>query len=228
MKKNIIFSLIALFLFIPLLSNAKMYIEGGIGVTTSSGNLKSGGVSIETPSATSFFVSPKLGFYITDNFILGFQTDYARGTQITPEDWVSVGSKRVVDSKDVYLLSIFGQYELLNINKLYVYTEATAGYGGFISKTSTGANTVTDDPGSIISVSINPSLAYAITSNLALKANLDFLSIGFASIKITDIDNPSLKTITHAFTSQVNGSVIGNTFGITSSAPITLGISYKF
>ena len=133
-----------------------IFLEGGLGFN-STNNKNS------DTKTSGFSISPKVGYFLTDDFAVGVQGSYISSTR-------EVGGTDTADNK-TFGAGIFGRYYFLDLGKRFkTYTELGLRYGSSKDKI---ADTKADGFGGGINLGIN----YFVTENIAISFGLaDLLS----------------------------------------------------
>ena len=136
MKKTII-------IFIMLVAtiaagNAQLFVEGSFSVSHNESK-SSNGDNNNTSSNLFIHVSPKVGYWINDDFTMGIMTSYSTyfsknitNDQNNPDQEI-VNEYRTPE----WRFSIFGRYKLLKKEKFSLLAESSMGYGKSINKEKT-------------------------------------------------------------------------------------------
>ena len=221
MKKTIISFIV--FVAIIMNSNAQVFVGGGLGVEFSGGKSKYGGNSSDLPSTFAFSLSPKVGFYLNDDFAIGLEVGF-----ISETEKETVGSTEYKDITTGWGIGAFARYYLLGGDKLSLLLEGSASFGGLKDKTKGGSTTYEGDPMTALGIGVLPVLSYSLTDRLNIEASCDFLRFGFQSMTVKDADNSSNKTTTNNFGFGVN-SLGFNALPIGGfSDMIKIGLTFKF
>ncbi|PUZ30621.1 porin family protein [Chitinophaga costaii] len=121
-------------------------------------------------------ISPKLGYFLQDNFVLGAEVDFSVNTSKT-------------FSTFNYSVSPFARYyfddkKLEFSKRARFFLEANVGFAGTNTKDKiTDASTSTNG----LAIGFGPGLAYFITPNVALEALLKYdLTVGFGNSTTTN------------------------------------------
>ena len=204
-----------------LTSNAQVFVGGGLGVDFNGGKYKGGSVSIDSPSKFSFNFTPKVGFYLNDNFAIGLEVGLSSTTTKTPKEIYGWSDDRKVSSFG-WEVGAFARYNLLGTERLSLLLEGTLGVGGEKSKTKQGSTTQDGDSETMFGISVLPVLQYSLTDRLCLEMSCDFLRWGFLSSTVKDADDYGLKITTNSFGFGVNSG----TLSVISI--LNLGLIFKF
>ncbi|RTY89661.1 outer membrane beta-barrel protein [Flavobacterium sp. GT3R68] len=204
--KKVIFTVAAIFAFgFANAQETKVESTGGKGF--SSGDIfMSGSVGISSTSEgddkfNSYTVSPKLGFFVSDNIAIGAKIGFT-GTKT--ED----ASPLVEDIKTSELsLGAFGRYYTTPASDFSFFAELGANF----TNSKIEENGAPDDKETGFNIAFAPGVSYFISNNFALEASIGVLS--YDTNKPDNGGNPDS-------TDTVN-------FGLNLS-DISLGLVYKF
>ena len=169
MKKTIISFIV--FTAIILNSNAQVFIGGDFSTQLSGGKTKSGSNSVDQPSTATFRLSPKVGFFLNDDFAIGAEVLLGISTtndKATPTETKTTGAS--------WGIAPFARYSVAEMGKFSVLLEGTAGISGTTTKSKTGSSSV-DLPSTLtIGLGVTPMLSYNLSNKINLELGLDFLS----------------------------------------------------
>ena len=202
-------------------SNAQVFVGGELGMGFDGGNTKHGSTTVDSPTTFEVRVSPKVGFYLNDNFAIGVEV--LLGTSVYNDKAVSNETK---ETELEWGIAPFARFSVLEFGKFSVLVEGAAGVYGTSSKTKTG-NTTVDLP-STLSVGLNvaPLLSYSLTERINLEMELNFLSLGIGSTtQTTEISgSDDIKRNETYFGVGVDSNNVFNR----NLGAVTIGFIYKF
>lgn len=137
-------------------------LEGGLGFNTTKDK--------NTDTKTNgFSISPKIGYFITEDFAIGVEAGY---TSLTKE----VAGTDISDNKG-YVAGVFARYYFLDLGKRFkTYTELGLGYASNKDKI---ADVKADGFGAGLNLGIN----YFVTENIAISFGLADV-ISYSSAKV--------------------------------------------
>ena len=209
------------------MSSAQVFVGGGLGLDYIGGKTSSGGTSYDLGTGFAFSFTPKVGFFLNEDFAFGFELGILSATLKEP----SYGS----DSQEKYGLTgwnagTFARYRLAGVDRFSLLLEGSLGVGGLKTKYTYGSTTTEGDPTFIFNIGVLPVLSYSITERLSVEASCNFLRLGFQSYTTKDADDSSEKTTLNTFGLGVNSSTIGiDDYGdISLSNYLNVGIIFKF
>ena len=201
-------------------SNAQVFVGGGVGLDYRGGKYKSGNTSVDAPSLFSIQFMPKVGFYLTDNFAIGFNAGLL---SVTSKDYNWRGDE-VKLSIVGWEIGSFARYNAVGVEKLSLLLEGSVGLGGAYAKEKVGPLTTDGDPVLIMGLNVMPVLSYSLTDRLSIEASCDFLRFGYTHA-ITIRDNSGNST-NSTFGFGVNTSTLNSQGNSTSLWK--LGLIFKF
>ncbi|MDR2907638.1 MAG: porin family protein [Bacteroidales bacterium] len=197
--KKIIFT--AALVSFGMMSQAQIFVGGQLGFNSNSTKFKSD----KTDKVSALTIAPMVGYQLDDKLAAGVRLNLNTQKAI---EFEANGSDDGIDKTTTFGAEVFAQYTFLQFDKFSVYAEAALGFASVKNKSELG-DVENENKGSRFGFSVAPCLAYSITEQVSLIANLDFLSLGFTSTKSGDVKNG-------AFNIGVNGL-----------SPVTIGLIYK-
>jgi len=215
MKKTII-SFIVLVTVI-LNSNAQVFVGGGLGVEFSGGKSKYGGNSSDLPSEFAFSISPKVGYYLNDDFAIGLEVGFLSNTEKE-----KVGTTEYKDITTGWGVGAFARYNLVGDDRLSLLLEGSVSFAGMKSKEKAGSTTTDGNPMTALSIGVLPVLSYGLTDRLSIEASCDFLRLGFQSATVKNASNSDNKSTVNSFGFGVNS------LPFESSSMFEVGLTFKF
>ena len=218
--KKVILAVVVMIATVSM-SNAQMFVGGGLGVDFSGGKLKGGSATIDAPSTFSFEFTPKLGFYLSSDFAVGVQVGLSSSSTKTPKEYSYYLSDDMKETTFGWELGVFARKNVLGTEKLSLLLEGLIGVGGSKPKTKVGSETTDDDSTFSFGISFLPVLEYSLTDKLSLEMSCDFLRLGFSSSTVTDADDSNNKATSTSFGLGVNAGTLPLSW-------LNLGIIYKF
>lgn len=224
--KKVIISFVVLVAAV-LSTNAQIFVGGGVGVDFGGGKSTSGGTSVDLPKSLAFSFTPKVGFYLNDDFAVGLEVGLLSMTQ---KRTLYSGDERK-DNTTGWAVGAFARYNLIGGDKLSLLLEGSIAYGGMKDKTTVGSTTTNGDPVSTFGIGVLPVLSYSLTEKLSIEASCDFLRLGFLSITEKDSGNSNDKVTENYFGFGVNPIGfnildIDETLGISNMFKV--GLTFKF
>ena len=207
---------------------AQMYVAGTLGLGFDGGKqttkVQETTTEVKSPSTASFQLTPAVGYYITDKFLIGgalsigttgrteFDNDGGIATKTTSFNWAIVPYER---------------YKCVGLDKFGVWMEGAINLGGATGKITVG-NTTTKQPYTTsYGINFYPVLTYDLTDRLTLETGLRILALGFngsvATAKTTTNNVTTTTTTTqNSFTFAATTDNVIGTLG-----NISIGISFK-
>lgn len=214
---------------------AQLFVGGSLGIGTGGGSsteTTTSGSETETveakaPKTFSFSINPTLGYMLNDKLGAGITLGYGiYNTTEKGEDY-----KHVAKSPS-WEIAPFVRYILADWNAVSLYADFVIGLSGnkekYIAEGTQGGtayNTETEGPKTFnFGVSVVPGLAYNLTDNISVNANVNLLSLGYQMSKTTMIE-----------TSYFNDDKVEtinktNAFGLGVNKPtaVEIGFFYTF
>jgi hypothetical protein len=210
--KKIIFTLaIASF---ALTSQAQIFVGGSVGFNTNGGKFKpESGDNTKSPRSTAFNISPTVGYQYSEKIAFGARINFDNNkTKV-------FGDKDRVTSTTTMGLELFGQYNFLEFNKVFVYADAGLGFSRSSGKTKEGSVSVKGNPTTSIGLNIKPVLGYNLNEHITLLAELQFMGFGF-NTSVTKQEKVG-KTTHSSFGFGVNANHVRDIAGL------NIGMIYK-
>ncbi len=223
MKKALLFLAI---LFAATAINGQVFIGGSLGIDKTGGKTKLGSTTIDNPSTFTVQFSPKMGFYLNDDFALGLSLGIINISHTTPED-TYFNDQEIIDNTLALTIAAFARYKLIGNDKVALLLDGELGGGKITSKEKVGSTTEEDDPLSLFAFTITPVITYSISDRIDIEASSDFLRFGFASITETDLDDSDYKNTTNQFGIGVNAYSL-NPSGQFDAPLFKVGLNFKF
>ena len=185
------------------MSNAQVLLGGNFGLDLTGGKDENfwtaGGIhsNLEKSSTISFSFSPRVGFYLNDNFALGLQVGFNYWNRTTPK--MRLGAiDDLIETSFGWQVGTFVRHNVLKVNNFSILLEGSLGIGGAQSKSEQGT-VINGNPISTFSVSMIPVLSYSLKDWLSIESNLDFLKLGFLSVTEKNADDKSIKSTDNSF-----------------------------
>ena len=196
---------------------AQYFIDGNIGVSQNKGK-SSSEYSNNFSSTFSIHVSPKVGYWLNDDFAVGVMAlyyiyfhKYTYSYIDNPEQ----DSDRKYRTPE-WRFSVFGRYKLWEKEKFSLLIESSIGYGKNFYKETILSSTTNKRSTSIFAIDVFPLVEYNFTEKFSLNAKCDFLRLSFNS-QNTKYENSGEKSKQSSFG-----------FNTQSSTSLMIGIMYKF
>ena len=226
MKKAVV--AFAILIMVVFTSNAQVFVGGGLGVDYSKEKVSYGGTSYDAYNAFALNLSPKVGYFLNDDFAIGLEVGLLTGTYKVPSSGSS-GSDRKYGLTG-WSVDAFARKNLIGIEKFALLLEGSVGVGGIKTKYTNGSTTTNYDPTFIFAVGVEPVLSYSVTEKLSIEAACNFLRFGFQSATTKDANNSNDKETVTTLGLGVNSSTISVDYGgdISLSNPLTIGLVFRF
>lgn len=195
-----------------LTSNAQtsagtIFIGGGLGISSQSNNVKTGGTTQDGPKRVTFLVEPQIGYFIVDKFALRLGLTYQNTSYKTtnyPPFGPSIETKNVTNT---FGAELGGRYYMM-LNDNFGFTGELA-VGVRSGKTRVTANSITEDGDrtSTVAVGVYPGIVYFPSPKVGIEATFGSINsnsylLGFASTTTTtpaDGNDPEEKSTDKSF-----------------------------
>jgi len=204
-----------------------MFVGGGIGFDFTGGKTKNGSNTQDRPSSFTFQLSPKVGYYLSDDLAIGLEVGFITMSRKTPKDlwW---GSDDRIFSTTGWHVGAFSRYNLVGTEKLSLLLEGGLTIGGLKSKEKVGSNTTDGNPSSFFTIGVLPVLSYDLSDRLSIEASGDFFRLGFTLHTQKDANNKDYKQTTNNFGFGVNAINPVSDLNDVSSSLFRVGLVFKF
>jgi hypothetical protein len=174
------------------IGSGSLMIGGGLNFNTSSSETTNGGTTVDGPTTTSFGISPRVGYFFTDNLAVGLELGYnSTSTKITP---ATPPPDEIKSTTSTFEVSPFIRYYSPIADKGGAFLQATVSFATGTDKdeTTTGGTTVTTESDiSSFGVGINPGIYWFITEKIGLEGTFGFLGYTSETIKTGDEEEKS-------------------------------------
>lgn len=224
MKKALLFLAV---IIAATVANGQVFIGGSFGVDKTGGKTKLGSVTIDNPSTFTVQFSPKVGFYLNDDFALGLSLGIINTSYTTPENEY-ISDQEVVDNTLTLTIAAFARYKLIGNDRVSLFLDGELGGGKVTSKEKIGSITEEGDPLSLFAFGIAPVISYSISDRIDIEASSDFLRFGFASITETDLDDSDYKSTVNHFGLGLNAYTPNIVSGQMEAPLLKVGLNFKF
>ena len=208
-----------------LTSNAQLFVGGSVGLDFGGGTTKRGNTSSDKPTHLAIEFSPKVGFYLSDDFAIGLEVGFFNALEKTKG---TGGSSDIKDNTFGWGFSPFARYNVIGGEKLSLLLEGAVAIQGYKSKYTSGSTTSNGNPVTAFSVGILPVLSYSLSDRLDIEASCDFLRFGFQTVIVKSSANSDNKNISNNFGFGINSSF--QDFHGTGSTPPDwkVGVVFRF
>ncbi len=231
MKKIIIATAFVTFAGI---SHAQIFVGAQLGFNNTKATYEPNAGSKQELKTVSYTIAPMVGYRFNDKFAVGLRPAYASQKEIYPK--YLGGNDDREEKTTLFGFDALAQYTFIQLNKFSVYAEAEVGFGKGKETYSLGSTTEDLNELTLWGINVKPVLAYDLTKKIRLIANLNFLSLGFASTTVKDLqrkDKETVKEFNFSFSSAdittVGLEVLNNgTGGIGTAGFIRIGFLYTF
>ena len=210
--KNLIFTCILITTAV-ITANAQFFVEGSVGLSYSNTE------NLNDVSSSSFNISPRVGYWLNDNFAVGINPIVSgkKNNNIYNNE-ISIDME--YKTRDWYF-SVFGRYKLWGTEKLSLLVETPVGYGISTLKYTSGEITVIEESISRISVSVLPLASYKLSERFNIVTRCNFFSFDFSSFNTKDKKRGGITTINN-FNFNAKSSLFD------SLGNISIGFMYNF
>jgi hypothetical protein len=206
-------------LFIALVAtiatvNAQYFVEGSVSMSYSDSENTSAGGLTNSGSYFGVGISPKIGYWLSDNFAIGASVH----ASVINRKNTNSASQESKDNYQRFGASVFSLHKMLSAGKFVLLLENSIG----ISETKDN-NFYTSDDKSILTFGIStvPALVYDISEKISLVTTCNFLSLNL-SHSTTKYKDSDRKQTSNNFDVGANSTVF-NSLGY-----ISIGFAYKF
>ena len=163
--------------------------------------------------AIQFSISPRIGYFLGQNFVLGIGMDYSLNRRSEPQDVSNPTSGRDKDFDSDLLFGPFGRYYLPVGDDKAFFLEAAFGFGSSVDEITLGGVDQTTST-NVFSASIGPGFTIFSTDAIGIEALVKY---NFARSSF-DIDFQGTRQETLTYTNAVDLS-LGIQFYFTRVAP---------
>lgn len=174
--KKLLFLVFVLAVSATLELSAQMFIGGGINFNTHSSKRTIGSTTVTDGKSFNFYLSPKVGYFLHDNFAvgLGIEYGYSKGTS-------SVEDAEAVTKGHSWAISPFARYYFVETGNLSFFAEGSVSIGWYKSVYKAGSYSQ-DSPKNVdVMVNVMPAVAYNFSEKFSIEASLG--GIGYSSTK---------------------------------------------
>ena len=213
MKKTFLVMMFAV--MTAICAQAQMFVGGSMGIDFGATKQTLGSTTNNGPATSAFELSPKVGYYLSDNFAVGLNATLAFASQNNRAD------NPTKQKGTEWGFAPFARLSLLNIGNFSILLEGGVGIFGSSSKTTTGSTTL-DGPSVFgFGMGVMPLLSYTLTNRINLEASTNLARLALVS--------ETEKTGSGTTESKVSDTSFG--LGVDSSdffsTPFKIGIIFK-
>ena len=213
------------FVAAAMFAQAQLFVGGNIGFTTQSGTSKveGNGVTVEqdAPKAFTFEFGPSVCFMFNDNMGVGIDLGF-NFTKETEKDYDDEVTLTYTTKTTELAFAPYFRYVFAEVDNFKFYADAKISYstskpkvtveGDGMSVSMDGAKTTK------FGIGVVPGMAYMLTDNISMNCQLNILSLGYKTTKVTNEGN--------GVTATDKTNEFG--LGINNATPITIGFFYTF
>jgi len=204
---------IVLFTFLSFNLNAQVFVGGNLGFSTSGGSHDDGTIKTDNSTTTNFFISPKIGNFLSEKVAAGVMLNFAYGKSTIPENSVTINTGLEVG------ITPFLRYYAVRIDKFSMFGQANVGISYHTTKNKVD-NVSTDGPKTTnFFFSLVPGLSYDISDRFSLETNINILNLSFNESIVKFGTNKDVNTSFSAGAGLTNIVTLGT---------ISIGAIYKF
>lgn len=195
---------------------AQLFVGGSLGFGVTGGNHEHNGYKVDNPKGLTFTIHPNLGYMFSDR--IGAGVDFGYGLERIKEDVEGEDLKVFAHSWSV---TPYFRYVFVNWDPIKIYGDLQVSFGGTKNKAKYDGVSIDGNKVFNFGAQIIPGIAYAITDNLSMNAQVYLFGIGYSLDKTTyenDSDYPDgLEKKDTAFGFLIN-----------ENTPLTIGFFYTF
>jgi opacity protein-like surface antigen len=211
-----------------LASAQGLFLGGNIGFASQSGSQKieNGGTTItqDAPKTFDFTFAPTVGFMFNENMGVGLDIMFGFG-KVTQKNYAFDPVMTQTIKTTTFGLAPYFRYVFAEIDNFKFYGDARIEWETSTPKATVeqGGTSMTQEGNKTthFGIGIVPGMAYMLTDNISMNAQLNILSLYYVT------DKTVAKNIDGAGTDQTNKT---NEFGlgVNGASPITIGFYYNF
>ncbi len=176
---------------------------GGLNFNTQSS--KTAGV--DNGSTTSFGIRPNVGYFLSDNLVVGLGLGFNSSTTKSPAAAGGTGEDEMINSD--FSISPFVRYYSEIGDRAGAFLHGSVDIGSNKTKMTPAGGATAESTGSSIGVNISPGVYWFITKHIGLESTIG--GIGFQSTKSKNAANVETK---------------GSNFGLSLNTTLTVGLNY--
>jgi outer membrane protein len=154
---------------------AQLFIGGGVNLNSKTSSSQSS--NDNKVKTTSFNLTPRVGYYISDKTAFGLGVGLTTSKTTTPETEYS-GEK--IEKSNSWSFSPFVRYNLVQTGNFTLLSEGTIGLGGGKSTTTSGTNDQTVKR-TFASINVKPIVQYSFSDKFLIETSLG--GIGYSASK---------------------------------------------
>jgi outer membrane protein len=206
MKK--LFFLLLLSLVTSVAINAQWAVGGSLSFNTTGGSYKTGSVSTDKTSTTTFEFSPMVGYFISEDLLVGGQLNFYNQKTKTP------GNPERITKNSYFGISPFARYYALRFQKISVFGQAQLSLAFGKEKIEIAGNSSDGPKATYFGLSITPGIAYDLSDKIQLQASINLASLAFSSEVEKDPNGDKDITTSFNFGASTNNIINTNNFSI--------------
>lgn len=196
--------LILLFAVVAISAQAfsQMFLGGSFSVDMD----KTKNATEDIYKSTSFGITPKVGYYLNDQFAIGGAIGYTT----TSYTYFNGADDDTKSTRNNMSISPFIRYHAVEAGNFSLFVEPMLSFGFGSSKSERGSTTTSDADLSSFGIQISPAMSYKINDKINIEAYFGALSYSSS----TEKEGENKRTAT--------------SFGLEFSSRLSLGFIYKF
>ncbi len=220
------------FVAAAMFANAQFYVGGHIGLNyqknTETEKIVNVAQTYDGLKQFDFEILPSIGYMFNDNMGVGLEFGVGITTTTYPKAddpyGITTGNQTLKVNQTAFNVIPYFRYVFADVNNFKFYADAKISYKSASPKLTVkdpDANTTTEITGykeSSFGIGIVPGMAYMLTDNISMNAQLNILSLYFVSERSTTTDTD--------YEDTVKTTEFG--FGVNGTTPIKIGFFYTF
>ena len=198
-------------------AHAQYFAGGSFNLSSTGGSIKSGDTSTDKETSTSFKLSPKGGYFLSEDFALGLGIGINTSRERTP------GNPEVIDKSTGFSFQPFARYYVLHMNKFSLFGEGQLSYSASTSKVESGGTTTEGPTTNSYGISVFPGVSYDLNEKVAFEAFINGFNMGYThTTEKTEAGGTEIKDRTSRFNLGANMDNILTTGAITVGVIVNL------
>ncbi|MFP4621746.1 MAG: hypothetical protein ACLFM7_10575 [Bacteroidales bacterium] len=196
--------------------HAQYFAGGSFNFSTTGGKIKSGDISTDKGTSTSFSLNPKGGIFLSEDFAVGL------GIGINTSREKSPGETEVIDKSMGFGIQPFARYYVVSMNKFTLFGEGQLGFSSAWSKVESGGTTTDGPVTNTIEFSVYPGISYDLNEKIDLEAFINGFNMSYShATEKTDAGGTEVRDRTSSF------NLGANMDNILTSGAVTVGVIVK-
>lgn len=191
---------------------AQLFVGGGLGFGTQSGSVKTGSVSVDAPKVFSFGIRPTVGYMFNENVGAGLAFGFSYDKTTDGDEKIKTPGWEVAP---------FFRYVVADWDAVSLYADLVVNINGNKIKYDYDGTTFDDAKTFGFGIGVVPGIAYHLTDNISINADVDLVALGYNMTKVT---TPAESEFDEEVVTKTN--TFG--FGVNRPTSITVGFFYTF